>query len=330
MTPHGTSLRCPSDTREWLLAYAVRLQYAYDTISTPFGRGLGEALTAARAVADQDSRAWALGELAMCLHEPQRGEVLAEALTAARAITTEYLKVSILAMLVGSLPNPQRKLVMTEILDIARAVPSDAGPVARALAKLARYLPERFLTGALTAAYDAVATMNDWDLGRSEAVGKLARYACHVPAGLLGEALIATRALPIDYNVTPVLGVLALYLPKPQREQVLAEALTTARWTGFARRAALTQAAALWGPKVGSHELELVRRLLDAPGLDDCFSAGRSFSYPPQCGRRNGGRELPRRHPSSSALVASAVDERLRLTTVVRSFFLIRVPPPRT
>jgi thiamine kinase-like enzyme len=30
----------PTDTREWLLASAARLQHAYDTISTPLGRGL--------------------------------------------------------------------------------------------------------------------------------------------------------------------------------------------------------------------------------------------------------------------------------------------------
>jgi len=30
----------PADTREWLLAYAVPLQRAYDTLSTPLGHGL--------------------------------------------------------------------------------------------------------------------------------------------------------------------------------------------------------------------------------------------------------------------------------------------------
>lgn len=236
------------------------------------GEVLAEALTAARAISTARRRAVTLGWLASCLSEPQRGQVLTEALTAARAITTEYVKVSYLAMLAGALPNPQRRQVITEVLDIARALPSDAGPVARALVKLARYLPERFLTEALTAAYDAVAAINDLDLGRSEAVGELAKYVRHVPARLLSEALIATRALPIEFNATFLLGGLALHLPEPQREQVLAEALTAARWTTFARCAALTQAAALWGPKVGSHELELLRRFLDAPGLDDCFS----------------------------------------------------------
>ena len=81
---------------------------------------LAEALTAARDITDEYSRAQALTGLAPHLPEPDRSTTFAEALTAARDITDEYARAQVLTGLAPHLPAP----LLAEALTAARDSPT--------------------------------------------------------------------------------------------------------------------------------------------------------------------------------------------------------------
>ncbi|MGH7600620.1 MAG: hypothetical protein ACREOI_30050 [bacterium] len=149
---------------------------------------LGEALAAARAISDEASRAHVLGELAPRLSEREQAKVLREALSAARAISDEESRAIVLGELAPRLPKSEQAQVLGEALAAARAI-ADETLRPMVLSELAPRFPESEQT--------------------------------HV----LGEALAAARAIADEILCPIVLSKLAPWFPESEQVQVLNEAL---------------------------------------------------------------------------------------------------------
>ncbi|MDZ8056592.1 MAG: NB-ARC domain-containing protein, partial [Aulosira sp. ZfuCHP01] len=163
---------------------------------------LSEALTAARSIQNQISRADALRALAEKLPE-----VLPEALTAARLIQDEYYRTNALRALAEKLP-PE---LLSEALTAAHSIPSESDR-AFTLRALAEKLPPELLSEALTAARSI---QNEYY--RAFALRALAEQLPEV----LPEALTDARSIQDESDRAFALRALAEQLP-----EVLPEALT--------------------------------------------------------------------------------------------------------
>jgi hypothetical protein len=199
---------------------------------------MGEALAAARGIAEGLRRAETLAGLAPHLPVELMGEALAagiadgrwrvealaglaphlppgllgEALAVARGIAQEESRAEALAGLAPHLPVE----LLGEALAAARGI-ADERWRAEALARLAPHLPVELMGEALATAWGT--EDEGWR------VYALVGLAPHLPAGLLGEALAAVRRIKVGWILAYALVGLAPHLPA----ELMGEALAAAR-----------------------------------------------------------------------------------------------------
>jgi hypothetical protein len=232
---------------------------------------LREALAEAQEIRDPYHRAMAIACLVPYTTGPDLERVRTELMESAHASTPTYFRGLLLWQLAPLIPTAQTQMLSAG-LEVLRRLSPDDGPVAKLLRKLARiatHLPRKLL---LDVAELITASIIKDDVGRTPIAAKLARYLRLVPNRLITEAITVLPTLPGVFNITPILGPLAMHLPPPLREQALNEALTTARRTRVARRGAILQAAALRSGRPTLDDIALLRRCLDTLDLNDTLS----------------------------------------------------------
>ncbi len=222
---------------------------------------LQEALAAARAFVDKETRAWALSNLVPLLPQPLQGMVLQEALAAARAIADKDIQAWALARLAPYLSEP----LLRETLTAARAIEAESERIqAQALAMLVPRL------GELGYGEEALAVVQEiyYTKYRTQA---LARLAPHLSESLLQEALADIQASPKGYHQAEALARLTPYLSEPLQGMVLQEALAATRSLAHKDGQALaidfvfedTQAEALAELDDGEEELMVAQAIAD-------------------------------------------------------------------
>lgn len=212
---------------------------------------LDDALTAARAITSEWSRAEALVSLLPYLPSELLFAVFAEALAAVRAVADQQARIRRIWSLAPLLPPELLPAMLDEALTTQRAINDQEYPDTLRR-HLVPHLPSELLASALMAAR----TINQSDraavleylapqisselLARALAAVRGAGHATHVVAGLqilaphlspelLSEALAVARAVDDEWCRTDALGSLVPLLPREQRSAVLAEALDAAR-----------------------------------------------------------------------------------------------------
>lgn len=231
-------------------------------------------LEAARAAADIEDdvvRPWLQSRVAARLPDPLRADVLVLALQSARNLETASYRVVLMVVIAAEMSSPEGLGVLKQALSTARGLGSGGTPLARSLVVLARYAPQRVLAGFLSAVRAVLAADDVWGTPDYD-VSALAGHLERVPQALVRHTLAATRALPAHHDMTRMLGLVALHLPQPVQDEVLAEIVNSARWTGEAKRAVLRQARTLWSGGVSSEDWAIVRRMIDGD-LRGCQAA---------------------------------------------------------
>ncbi|MCP4542518.1 MAG: apoptotic protease-activating factor 1 like protein [Chloroflexi bacterium] len=191
---------------------------------------LKEALTAACAIEDEDSRAEAL--LGLAPHLPE--ELLEGALATACAIEDETSRADALVSMVPHLPERLLAEALTEVLAVEHAIENKES-WAKALMGLAPYLPEELLGETLVEALVVARTItSEWTQ-----IDILTELASHFPederATVLAEALTTVRHIIVEVNEfedgesrrAKKLVELAPHLP----EELLEKALEIAYWS---------------------------------------------------------------------------------------------------
>lgn len=251
--------------RAWSIAQVAAHLPPADEMSA-----LAESRAAIDEIGDREIRAWMLGRLAIRFPQPEREAILDDAVKVARTIPAASYRVPVLVAVAAEMQPPRSYEVLAEAVSLAKTFGKEDGVVARALGRLVRYAPERTLTTLLDAVRAALgAGGSAWE-SEDPQYAELARHVPRVPRRLVEEALDATRALPGDYDMTPVWGAVALHLTGPVRERALAEVLDAARGGAQARSALLRQAALMWDTELGVEELNIVRRVLTGLDFGDC------------------------------------------------------------
>jgi hypothetical protein len=128
-----------------------------------------------------------------------------------------------LSLLAHELPDDRRENLISDTLKAVRDLPTDWAKVS-VISDISPHLSERHMADTL----DLVTKRVTDEYARNWIIGELAPL---LPAQLVGEALTATRTMSDEYGTAQVLCQIALHLPEPQREPLLAEVLEAGRAT---------------------------------------------------------------------------------------------------
>ncbi len=234
----------------------------------------GEALDAARLIDDPEFRVEAMRGIFAGLSGNATSAVADEAFELVRSIETDYVRLSTMAMLATHFTGDQRDKIVNDVLKAALAWSGDARLPMSGIQHLARYLrfmPKSLRNQLLATVSEATLTFDE--AHRLDVIFRNAKILRRLPRGLVARLLASVRGTPLNYNYSPALGPLAVHLPAPLAEQVIAEALRPTRRTRLARRGILNQTARLTeGRALSRADLDLARRCLDTTGLEDCLS----------------------------------------------------------